>query len=178
MLYTIGEMAKKLNVPPSTLRYYDKEGLLPFVERSKSGIRMFKESDIEWLLIIECLKTTGLPLKQIKTFIHWCMEGDATIENRLNVIKNQKQAVEEQIARLQNSLDTLNYKNWYYETAKKDGTCANVEALAIEHLPEEYQSAKKDCSESHNALDLKSTFSCMMYSKEGLYYEQPDRTSF
>lgn len=56
MLYTVGEMAKRLGVAASTLRYYDKEGLLPFVERSSGGIRMFKDADFEWLQIIECLK--------------------------------------------------------------------------------------------------------------------------
>ena len=50
MNYTIGEMAKKIGVAPSALRYYDKEGLLPFVERSEGGIRMFKDSDIEQLI--------------------------------------------------------------------------------------------------------------------------------
>jgi len=56
MFYTVGEMAKLLGVPASTLRYYDKEGLLPFVERSSGGIRMFKDQDYEWLKIIECMK--------------------------------------------------------------------------------------------------------------------------
>lgn len=56
MIYTVGEMAKSLGVPSSTLRYYDKEGLLPFVERSSSGIRVFHEKDYEWLQIISCLK--------------------------------------------------------------------------------------------------------------------------
>ena len=83
MLYTVGEIVKKMNVAASTLRYYDKEGLLPFVERSESGIRMFKDSDMEWLAIIECLKKTGMPIKEIKKFIDWCMEGDATIDQRL-----------------------------------------------------------------------------------------------
>lgn len=69
MLYTVGEMAKRLHVPPSTLRYYDKEGLLPFVERSGGGIRMFKDSDLEWLNIISCLKQAGMSIKDIKTFI-------------------------------------------------------------------------------------------------------------
>ena len=59
MLYTVGEIAKKIGVAPSTLRYYDKEGLLPFVERSDGGIRMFKDADLEWLSIIECLKKNG-----------------------------------------------------------------------------------------------------------------------
>ena len=56
MMYTVGEMAKLLGVPASTLRYYDKEGLLPFVERSPGGMRMFQEKDYEWLQIIGCLK--------------------------------------------------------------------------------------------------------------------------
>ena len=66
MFYTIGEMAQRLNVAPSTLRYYDKEGLLPFVERSSGGIRMFKEEDMEWLRVLGCLKKAGMSLKEIK----------------------------------------------------------------------------------------------------------------
>lgn len=60
MVYTVGEMAKLLGVTASTLRYYDKEGLLPFVERSSGGIRMFQESDIEWLQVIGCMKKAGM----------------------------------------------------------------------------------------------------------------------
>ena len=78
MLYTVGEMAKLMGVAPSTLRYYDKEGLLPFVERSEGGIRVFKESDYEWLKVIECLKKTGMQLKDIRSFILMAMEGDST----------------------------------------------------------------------------------------------------
>ena len=76
MLYTIGEMAKVLSIPPSTLRYYDKEGLLPFVERSSGGIRMFTEKDHEWLKVIECLKQSGLSIKEIRDFIDMAMQGD------------------------------------------------------------------------------------------------------
>ena len=54
MVYTVGETARMLEVPASTLRYYDKEGLLPFVERSSGGIRMFRDVDFEWLRIIGC----------------------------------------------------------------------------------------------------------------------------
>ena len=63
MLYTVGEAAKILNVAPSTIRYYDKEGLLPFVERSGGGIRMFTDENFQWLYIIDCLKKTGMPIK-------------------------------------------------------------------------------------------------------------------
>ena len=76
-------MAKILHVAPSTLRYYDKEGLLPFVERSSGGIRLFKDSDFEWLSMIACMKQTGMP----KTFIDLCMAGDSTISERPNLIR-------------------------------------------------------------------------------------------
>ena len=104
MVYTVGEMAKLLGVPASTLRYYDKEGLLPFVERSPGGMRMFQEKDYEWLQIIECLKKTGMPLKDIRTYIDMAMRGDETIEQRLKMIEKQRQAVRAQMAELQKTL--------------------------------------------------------------------------
>lgn len=73
--YTISEVAKELNLTVYTLRYYDKEGLMPFVERTPSGNRLFKESDLSALKVIECLKATGMPIKEIKNFIDWCSEG-------------------------------------------------------------------------------------------------------
>lgn len=123
MIYTIGEMAKKIGVASSTLRYYDKEGLLPFVERSGGGIRMFKEEDMEWLNIIECLKKTGMPIKEIKLFIDWCMEGDSTIDQRLALIDRQREVVKEQMEQLKKTMEVLEYKHWYYTEAKKAGTC-------------------------------------------------------
>lgn len=139
MLYTVGEMAKKLNVAPSTLRYYDKEGLLPFVERSDGGIRMFKDEDFEWLHIIECLKKTGMSIKDIKTFIDWCIEGDSTIEQRLQLIDRQREAVQSQITQMQETLKTLDYKHWYYETAKAAGTCKIHETMRPEDIPEQFR---------------------------------------
>ena len=79
MVYTVGGIAKLLGIPSSTLRYYDKEGLLPFVERSSGGIRMFQEKDFEWIKLIECLKKAGMPLKDIKTYIELLLKGDETI---------------------------------------------------------------------------------------------------
>ncbi|MCM1159042.1 MAG: MerR family transcriptional regulator [Bacteroidales bacterium] len=145
MLYTVGEMAKKLNVAPSTLRYYDKEGLLPFVERSDGGIRMFKDSDFEWLHIIECLKKTGMSIKDIKTFIDWCMEGDSTIEQRLQLIDHQREVVSRQIAQMQDTLKTLDYKHWYYEKAKEAGTTRIYEEMKPEDIPEEFRSLCSSC---------------------------------
>lgn len=138
MFYTVGEMAKKFNVAPSTLRYYDKEGLLPFVERSSGGIRMFKDSDFEWLSIIECLKKTGMPIKEIKHFIDWCIEGDSTINQRLALINRQREAMLQQLKQVQDTLDMLDYKRWYYETAKAAGTCDVHKTMPKTDIPEKY----------------------------------------
>lgn len=143
MLYTVGEMAKLLDVAPSTLRYYDKEGLLPFVERSQSGIRMFKDTDYEWLQIINCLKKTGMPLKDIKDFIYMAMAGDETIDERLELFKKQKAVIEMQMAELQETLNTLNFKCWYYETAKNAGTTSVPRDMSMDEIPAEFKDTIK-----------------------------------
>lgn len=142
MLYTVGEMAKKLGVAPSTLRYYDQEGLLPFVERSSGGIRVFKDSDYEWLQVIGCLKKTGMQLKDIKLFIEMAVQGDETIEPRLALITKQKAAVQVQIAELEETLRTLEFKEWYYTTAKKNGSTEVPRNMTLEELPEEYREVR------------------------------------
>ena len=73
MCYSIGEVSDMLGVAPSTLRYYDKEGMLPFIKRTSGGVREFRKEDLEWLRIIECLKKTNMSIKEIKQFIDWCM---------------------------------------------------------------------------------------------------------
>ena len=143
MLYTVGEMAKLLGVAPSTLRYYDQEGLLPFVERSSNGIRVFKDADYEWLQVIECLKKTGMPLKDIREFIHMSMQGDKTINQRLELIIRQQEAVHKQMEELQQTLETLDFKRWYYETARDAGTTAVPRNMALEELPEQYREVRR-----------------------------------
>ena len=143
MLYTVGEMAKLLGVAPSTLRYYDQEGLLPFVERSSNGIRMFKDADYEWLQVIECLKKTGMPLKDIREFIQMAMQGDGTIEQRLELIIRQQEAVRKQMEELQQTLETLDFKRWYYETARDAGTTDVPNSMTLEELPGQYREVRR-----------------------------------
>lgn len=143
MNYSIGQMAKKLGLTTATLRYYEKEGLLPFVERTSGGIRQFTEKDFEWLMIIDCLKKTGMPLKDIRSFIEMVNQGDSTIENRLNLIQKQKKSVENQLAELAEILKVLEFKEWFYATALQDGTTENVMNMNIEDLPEPFQEIRK-----------------------------------
>ena len=143
MNYTISQMANLLNVSPSTLRYYDKEGLLPFIERSKSGIRVFKDSDYEWLKIIECFKKTGMQLKDIRSFILMAMQGDVTINDRFELIADQRKSVIFQINELKEKLKILDFKLWYYETAKKAGTTEGLKNMDLSDIPEQYRDVRK-----------------------------------
>lgn len=139
MLYTIGEMAKILGVAASTLRYYDKEGLLPFVERSSGGIRMFTDKDYEWLKVIECLKKSGLSIKKIKAFIDMIKRGDASLAERLELFRSRKDAVKKQIEDMQQTLELLEFKCWYYEQSLQYGTEEKIRSLSFDEISEKYQ---------------------------------------
>ncbi|KKK39051.1 MerR family transcriptional regulator [Mesobacillus campisalis] len=120
--YSISEAAKELNLTAYTLRYYDKEGLLPFVERTPNGTRLFKAADIGALKIIECLKSTGMPIKEIKHFIDWCSEGDSTLQQRYDMFLERKATVEAQMEELKKTMELIEHKCQYYKTALEAGT--------------------------------------------------------
>lgn len=122
MGYSIGQVAKKTGLSVHTLRYYEKEGLLPFVRKNSSGLRGFSDSDLGWLELIECLKATGLHLKGIKQYIDWYIEGDSTLQLRLDMFRQQKIRIEEQMAELQKHMNKINYKIELYTKAVAAGT--------------------------------------------------------
>lgn len=121
MTYTISEITDKMGVTIHALRFYDKEGLLPFVERV-NGRRVFKDKDFAWLRIINCMKNTGMPLKEIREYLELALKGDESLEARQKIILRQKESLEEQIRFLKYNLKELEYKAWYYETAIEAGT--------------------------------------------------------
>ena len=143
MVYTVGEAAKRLGIAPSTLRYYDKEGLLPFVERSSGGIRMFQEKDFEWLQVIECMKKAGMSIKDIRAYIEMALQGDSTIDARLELFRRQQREVEQQMVELRRTMETLRYKCWYYETAKAAGTTDVPKNMPDEDVPAEFQAIRR-----------------------------------
>lgn len=138
MEYTIGEVAKQFNLSISQIRYYDKEGL--FVSLKKvNGIRKFNEKDIDALFIIECLKKSGLQIKEIKQFMEWNKIGDSTIPERLDFFLEQKKKVEKQIEELNKVYDLVKYKCWYYQKAKEIGSVETLEKEKNKITPEEIQ---------------------------------------
>ena len=139
-MYSIGQVAEMFDLPISTLRYYDKQGLFPNMERV-SGIRKFSETEIEALRVIECLKKSGLEIKDIKQFMDWCVEGASTYPQRRELFLHQKTAVEAEIERMNRVLDMLRFKCWYYEQAIRDGNEDRLSRLQPEEMPEEIRRA-------------------------------------
>lgn len=145
MEYTIGQVSEMFDIPISTLRFYDKEGLFPDIKR-ESGIRKFSEHEIELLRLIECLKKSGLEIKTIKQFMIWCSQGSKTYQQRKELFEEQKAQVESEINRLNKTLAMLNFKCWYYEQAIKDGNEDKIKEMLPDKLPKDIQ---KIYDESH-----------------------------
>ncbi|WP_300261847.1 MerR family transcriptional regulator [uncultured Cloacibacillus sp.] len=133
MSYTIQQVANMTGIPATTLRYYDKEGLLPFLERRSSGYREFSDIDLASLQIVQCLKATGMSVAEMKQFSDWVRGGDATLKERLDMFLRRKEAVERQIEELQRSLAVINYKCDYYSRAVEAGT--EKDMLGKDKLP-------------------------------------------
>lgn len=135
-MYTIGQVAEMFDLPVSTLRYYDKQGLFPELERT-SGIRRFGDTELEALRVIECLKKAGMEIKDIRLFMEWCTEGPSTYPKRKAMFEERKTHMESEIAKMNRALDMLKFKCWYYEQAIQDGNEDRLKALIPDNLPEE-----------------------------------------
>ena len=135
-MYTIGQVSEMTGLPISTLRYYDKEGLLPHIQRQGTGIRRFDQQTIEALRVIECLKKAGMEIKDIRQFMDWCVEGPSTYPQRKAMFEERKAHMEAEIAHMNRALDMLKFKCWYYEQAIKDGSEDRLKALIPDHLPD------------------------------------------
>lgn len=137
-MYTIGQVSEMLGIPVSTLRYYDKEKLFPNLER-KGNIRWFGDNELEALRIIDCLKASGLEIKDIKQFFAWVNEGSSSYAKRKELFEARKSAVEAEIQSLQKTLALLEFKCWYYETALADGNEDRIKSMLPDRLPKEIQ---------------------------------------
>ncbi|MBR6355273.1 MAG: MerR family transcriptional regulator [Alphaproteobacteria bacterium] len=119
--YSIGEVAKRTGLSTYTLRFYEKEGLLPSIRKNSAGLRRFSEPDLRWLEIIECLKSMGMPLKAIKHYLDLYKQGATTVMERKRMILEQKEHLEEQMKALQDNIERINFKIKYYELVDEVG---------------------------------------------------------
>jgi len=115
-MYSIQDVSKKTGLSTHTLRYYEKEGLISGVERSQGGFRQYTDEDLERLGLICCLKNTGMSIQEIARFVQLTHEGDHTLKERVQMLKDHREQVIERIAEMQKYLDKVTWKiNFFSE---------------------------------------------------------------
>ena len=114
---TIAEVSKKFDLSQDTLRYYERIGLIPGVDRNKSGNRDYTEEDCKWIEFIKCMRGAGLPIEVLIEYVTLFQQGDETIEARKELLSEQRRQLVEKIDNMKKTLDRLNYKIERYEKA-------------------------------------------------------------
>ena len=118
-MYTIQEVSEKTGLTAHTLRYYEKEGLITGVERSRGGFRQYTDEDLEALGLVCCLKNTGMSLQEILRFVQLTREGDYTLEERVELLRKHRENVIQRMAEMQKYLDKVTWKlNFFSEKLK------------------------------------------------------------
>jgi len=138
MNYSIKKISEMTGLPASTLRYYDKQGLLPSLKRDANNVRVFDDDDYRTLKLIECLKKSGLSIKDIKIFIDVVGQGDKSLKKRLEIFRKRREFLRRELEDLQEILSVMEYKCWYYETACAAGTEKVMKNLKPSEIPEKF----------------------------------------
>jgi DNA-binding transcriptional MerR regulator len=113
----IAEVSERYGISTDTLRYYERVGLIPHVNRNGSGIRDYNDLDIRRVEFIKCMRSAGLPIEVLIDYMELVQRGDRTIEARKEILKEQRDLLVERIQEMQTSLDLLNHKIQVYENA-------------------------------------------------------------
>ena len=119
-MYTIKEVADKMDISEHTLRFWAKSGLFPFLTRNDNNVRMFSENDLNWVRIVKCLRSVGTQTKDVKRYVDLCVIGDSTIKERYQIILDTKAKALEQMDELKKQLDLLDYKENFYKNLIKN----------------------------------------------------------
>lgn len=117
-MLTVKKAADRVSISPSTIRYYDDEGLLPFIERSENGYRMFKEEDLFWLEMIGCMRATDMSIETLRYVAHLHMEGSSTLEERTRIFKDHQTKLKVQKKNIDDALDRLETKMNILESSR------------------------------------------------------------
>jgi DNA-binding transcriptional MerR regulator len=113
----IAEVSERYDISLDTLRYYERIGLIPPVNRNKNGIRDYSEIDLKRVEFIKCMRSAGLPIDVLVEYVGLVKQGDKTIEARKGILKEQREQLLVKMDEMQKTLDMLNYKIEVYENA-------------------------------------------------------------
>lgn len=121
-MYTVKQISEITGISAYTIRFYDNEGLFPFVSRDKNNVRLFSEDNLDWVNFVHTLRATGMPLADVKQYIELCEQGHSTAEERYNIILKQKEKAEQELIKMQEQVEMLKKKSAYYkELLEQDG---------------------------------------------------------
>ena len=109
-MYTIKEVAKKMDISEHTIRFWAKSGFFPFVKRDENNIRLFSDDDLNWVKMVKCLRLVGTENNAIKRYIDLCIKGDSTIKERYEIIQTTKEKALKQLEEVKKKLELLEYK--------------------------------------------------------------------
>ncbi|MGG7177342.1 MerR family transcriptional regulator [Clostridium paraputrificum] len=112
---TITEVSKRFGLSQDTLRYYERIGLIPHVNRNKSGVRDYSEEDCKWVEFIKCMRNSGLPIEALIEYVALFQRGDETIEARKELLVEQRKLLKERMEEMKKTIERLDYKITRYE---------------------------------------------------------------
>ncbi|ABR35437.1 MULTISPECIES: MerR family transcriptional regulator [Clostridium] len=115
MKYSMKEVSEKFNITPYTLRYYEREGLLPFVQRDNNGRRIYTDVDLGSIQLVNCMRATGMSIAYIKNYVSLTTKGKDTVDERRNIMLEQKEILKEEIKKYNDLLELVNMKLDYYD---------------------------------------------------------------
>ena len=118
---TIKEVSEKYDISQDTLRYYERIGLIPRVERTAGGFRNYDEAACSWVELAKCMRSAGVSIEALIEYCELTQQGDSTISSRKNILVDEREKLLEKMADMQKTLEKLNYKISKYEQAEKTG---------------------------------------------------------
>lgn len=114
-MFSIKEISEKLGYPASTIRYYEKEGLLPNIQRDKFGNRLFNQQDLSWIRLMTCFRATGMKISELRKIVDLALQGESTIEQRKEMLINHQKELTRRQTELNEAFEAIKYKLDIYD---------------------------------------------------------------
>ena len=125
-MYSAKDAAKITGLSTATLRYYEKEKLLPQIARNRQKYRQYTDEDIEWIKMIQCMRIANIPIHSIKEYVSLLIQGGETLEQRFIMVQNHMEDIKKQMTNLQNAFDLTQKKLLFYEKLLADSSYKNI----------------------------------------------------
>ena len=125
-MYSAKEAAEMTGLSTSTLRYYEKEQLLPQIARNSQKYRQYTEEDIEWIKMVQCMRTANIPIQSIKKYVSLLIRGGETLEQRFGMVQDHMEDIKNQMSNLQNALNLTQKKLSFYHKLLEDSCYKNM----------------------------------------------------